>query len=261
MCHPEVPAGQSMPDVQRDEVSVLLASGERMPGLLARPAGGQGPGVLIVNDVFGRTPFYENLAARLAAAGCVALDVDFFFRLESVDPGDREAAMARRAKLDEQQAVRELQQALDWLKQQRGVRGDRLGTIGFCMGGTFVLNLAAERRDLATVCFYGFPAGAPQKQQGGPVPPLTQVDQVSGPILAFWGDQDTGVGMDNVEKYANALKQRDVDFEHVIYPGLGHGFLAASRLDPDNAAYEMACDAWTRTITFYRKHLAVPAVA
>jgi carboxymethylenebutenolidase len=260
MCHPEVPAGASMPDVQREEVSVPLASGEKLPGLLARPEGGHGPGVLIANDIFGRTPFYEHLAARLAAAGCVALDVDFFFRLESVDPSDREAAFARRAKLDEPQVVRELSQALDWLKQQPGVRGDRLGTIGFCMGGTFVLNLAAERSDLATVCFYGFPAGA-QKRSGAPVAPLSQVDQVNGPILGLWGDQDSGVGMDNVEKYANALKQRGVEFEHVIYPGLGHGFLAASRLDPDNAAYEMACDAWTRAIGFYRKHLAIPAVA
>jgi carboxymethylenebutenolidase len=261
MCHPEVPAGQPMPDVDRSEVSIPLASGERLPGLLARPRDGEGPGVLIANDVFGRTPFYENLAARLAAAGCVALDVEFFFRLESVDPANREAAFARRAKLDEQQAVRELSQALDWLKQQPGVRGDRLGTIGFCMGGTFVLNLAAERRDLATVCFYGFPAGAPQRSSGGPIAPLSQVDQVSGPILAFWGDQDEGVGMHNVAAYAAALRERHVDFEHVIYPGLGHGFLAASRLDPDNAAYEMACDAWTRTIAFYRRHLAVPAVA
>jgi len=249
-----------MPDVQREEVSVPLASGEALPGLLCRPEGGEGPGVLSANDVFGRTPFSENPAAQLAAAGCVALDVDFFFRLEPVAPGDREAAMSRRGKLDEPGAVRELIQALDWLKQQPGVRGDRVGTIGFCMGGTFVLNLAAERDDLATVCFYGFPAGA-QKPSGAPVAPLSQVDQVKGPILAFWGDQDAGVGMDNVARYANALKERGVEFEHIIYPGLGHGFLAASRLDPDNAAYEMACDAWTRTIGFYRKHLAVPAAA
>jgi dienelactone hydrolase len=124
MCHPEVPAGQPMPEVQRDEVSVPLSSGEHMPGLLARPESGQGPGVLIVNDHFGRTPFYDNLAARLAAAGCVALDVEFFFRLTSfkVDPGDREAAIARRAHLDEHQLVGELNQALDWLRRQPGVR-------------------------------------------------------------------------------------------------------------------------------------------
>ena len=254
MCHPEVPAGQSMPDVQRQEVAIALASGERMPALLARPEGGEGPGVLIVNDVFGRSPFYENLAARLAAAGCVAVDPEYFFRLEKVEPGDREAAFARRSRLDEAQTVRELIQTIDWLKQQPGVRGDRIGTIGFCMGGTFVLNLAAERQDLATVCFYGFPAG-------GLVKPLDQVDRVKGPILAFWGDQDTGVGIDNVEKYASALKQRNIEFDYTVYPGLGHGFLSASRLDPDHEAYEKACDAWTRTIDFYRKQLAVPTPA
>ncbi len=261
MCHPEVPAGERTPEVTREEVSIRLASGDRMPGLLARPeGGGEGPGVLIVNDIFGRSPFYENLAARLATAGFVALDAEYFFRLGSVDQSDREAAVARRGKLDEKQTARELSEALDWLKRQPGVRGDRVGTIGFCMGGTLVLNLAAERDDLATVCFYGFPAGAPNKRNG-PEAPLDQVDRIHGPILGFWGDQDTGVGMDNVRRFVEEMQRRGVELEHVIYPGLGHGFLAASRLDPNHEAYEKACDAWTRTIAFYRSRLGARAAA
>ncbi len=62
--------------------------------------------------------------------------------------------------------------------------------------------------------------------------------------------------MDNVEKLAAALGEHGVEFEHTIYPGLGHGFLAASQLDPDHEAYEAACDAWTRTIDFYRRNLS-----
>lgn len=260
MCHPEIPAGQETPQVSREEVGVPLASGESLPALLARPDGGEGPGILIINDIFGRSPFYENLAARLAQAGFVALLPEFFFRLDKVAPGDRDAAQARRQKLDEQQTVRELNQALDWLKGQPGVRGERLGTVGFCMGGTFVLNLAAERKDLASVCFYGFPAGA-KKAQGAPTAPLDQVDEMTGPIIGFWGDQDAGVGIDNVEKLAAALQERNVDFQHTIYPGLGHGFLAASKLDPNSEIYEKACDAWTRTIQFYRQHLGAAVSA
>jgi len=62
--------------------------------------------------------------------------------------------------------------------------------------------------------------------------------------------------MDNVEKLAALLKARGVDFQHTIYAGLGHGFMAASRLDPAHEAYDAACRSWTRTIEFYRTHIA-----
>lgn len=257
MCHPEVPAGQATPQVSREEVQVPVEGGVKMPALLARPEAGEGPGVLIINDIFGRSPFYENLAARLASAGYVALLPEFFFELETVERGDREASQARRGKLDEPLTVRRLSQAIDWLRSQPGVRGDRTGTVGFCMGGTLVLNLAAERSDLASVCFYGFPAGA-NKPFGAPTAPLQQLDSIKGPIIGFWGDQDTGVGIDNVEKLASGLKERGVDFQHTIYPGLGHGFMAASQLDPNHEAYEKACDAWTKSLDFYRQHLGAP---
>jgi dienelactone hydrolase len=58
-----------------------------------------------------------------------------------------------------------------------------------------------------------------------------------------------------VHALAEGLDQRDVDFEHKIYPGLGHGFLARSNLEPGNEGYDEACDSWTRTIEFYRQHL------
>ena len=161
--------------------------------------------------------------------------------------------MARREKLDQNQSLVDLSQAIDWLHLQPFAAGP-IGTIGFCMGGTLVLDLAAERDDLATVCFYGFPAGG--ALPGNPPAPLTLADHMNGPILGFWGDQDAGVGMDNVERLAGLLKARGVDFEHTIYPGLGHGFMAASKLDPAHEAYDAACRSWTRTIEFYRTHIA-----
>ena len=84
---------------------------------------------------------------------------------------------------------------------------------------------------------------------------------MSGPILGFWGDQDTGVGMENVEKLATALRARGVEFEHTIHPGLGHGFMAQSRLDPAHEAYQAACQSWTRTVDFFRGHLTPNPVA
>lgn len=254
MCHPETPAERTAPEVDRIEVEVpLIGNMEKMPALLCRPQTGAGAGVLVVGDVFGRTPFYEDLAGRLALAGFTALLPDYFFRQGPLPERTREAAMARRETLDQNQSLVDLSQAIDWLHLQPFAAGP-IGTIGFCIGGTFVLDLAAGRDDLATVCFYGFPAGSPAP--GGPPAPLTLVDHLSGPILGFWGDQDTGVGMENVDRLAALLKARGVEAELVIYPGLGHGFMAASQLDPAHEAYDVACRSWTRTIDFYRTHIA-----
>jgi carboxymethylenebutenolidase len=254
MCHPEVPAGAPVPDVERIEVEIpLVGRQEKMPALMARPRTGAGAGVLIVCDVFGRSPFYEDLAGRLALAGFTALVPEYFFREGPLAERTRELAFERRDRLDQNRTLVDLEQAIDWLKLQPFADG-RTGTIGFCMGGTLVLDLAARRDDLASVCFYGFPAGGDPVK--GPPSPLSLTDRMNGPLLGFWGDQDNGVGMENVEKLAAALKVRGVEFEYTIHPGLGHGFMAQSQLDPAHEAYRAACQSWTRTVEFYRGHLA-----
>jgi carboxymethylenebutenolidase len=263
MCHPEVPAGHVTPQVIRQEVSVPVEGGDQMPALLARPEGGDGPAILIISDAFGRSEFYEDLAARLAAAGFNALLPDLFFRLGPLPDRTIESVLARRKRMDQHQTLREMSLTVDWLKQQPGVRGDRVGTIGFCMGGTLVLDFTAQRDDLVTVCYYGLPGTSPLAGPMDAPSPNDILDQLRGPILAFWGDQDNNAGMQNVERLAAGLQERNVDFQHTIYPGLGHGFLATSRLDPNHEAYEKACDSWTRSLEYFRQRLGVrqPATA
>jgi len=252
MCHPEVPEGQPAPRVATEEVSIPLPGGEAMPAMLALPEGGPAPAVLIACDIFGRTPFYESLAARLATAGFEALLPDYFFRAGPLAERTREAAFARRARLDENGALSDLRAALGWLRRRDGY-GGRTGTVGFCMGGTFALDLAALEEGLATVCYYGFPAG--QSSPTRPPAPLDLADRMRGPILGFWGDQDAGVGMDNVAELARRLAEHGVEFSHRVYPGIGHGFLAASQLDPSSEAYEAACESWTMALDLWRRHL------
>ncbi len=253
MCHFEAPAGASTAGVVREEVRVPVVGGEEMPALLARPERGTGAPVLVVHDIFGRSPFYEELAARLAAEGFTALLPDFFCRHEALPERNIELAYARRRTLNERRTLRELNGALDWLAARTGTRGRRLGTIGFCLGGTLVLGLAAARDDLASVCYYGFPAPGPHDTDLSLPPPLTLVDRMRGPILGFWGDQDAGVGMHNVAALQRALRERGVAYEQVIYPGVGHGFLAAQ--PSDAPAYQAAQDSWARTLAFYREQV------
>jgi carboxymethylenebutenolidase len=250
VCHPEVPAGAPIPDVRVADASVPVEDGN-MPGLMALPERTPAPGILIINDVFGRSPFYDQLARRLAQAGLVAMTPEYFFREGSLPEPTREAAMARAKRLDFKRWGRDMSAAIDWFRARREVNG-AVGTIGFCMGGTQVLLLAARRDDIAaTVSYYGFPADARTEAS-----PIEVAAKMHGPILGHWGDQDEGVGMENVEKLRAAVQAAAVEHEFHIYPGLGHGFLKASLEDPKTPGYAQACASWTRTLEFYRNGFA-----
>src|SRR5919197_1846595 len=134
MCHPEVPPGVPRPDVRTDEATIPLRA-EAMPALVAYPERVPAPGVLIINDVFGRSPFYDNLARRLAQAGYMAATPEYFFRQGALPEPTRDAAQARAKKLDYARWGDDMSRALDWLRDQSEVRGG-IATIGFCMGGT-----------------------------------------------------------------------------------------------------------------------------
>lgn len=237
------------------ERSVPLPAGEQMPAELALPDRGQGPGVVIITDIFGRTPFYQHLGRRLADAGYVSLLPDIFFREGELSEVTREAAFARRDKLDEARALRDMLHAASWLEEHEALVGGRLGLLGFCLGGTLALDMCAERDGFAAVCYYAFPAGMPDS--GAPAP-LDVVDRITGPILAFWGDEDY-IDMDEVRGLGDAMAEHDKDYDAVIYPGVGHGFLRG--LTEGGSDGEAAHDSWERSLAFLARHLPADASA
>jgi carboxymethylenebutenolidase len=247
MCHPEVPLGTAPPDVRTEEGTIALGDGA-MPAFVALPQRTPAPAVLLVNDVFGRSPFYEHIARRLAQAGFVAATPEFFFREGQLPEPTRDAAMARAKRLDFARTVDDMSAGIDWLRG-RADTTEAVGTVGFCMGGTIVLLLAARRADIgASVCYYGFPADTRTSAR-----PIDLAAKMKGPILGLWGDQDTGVGMDNVSTLDRELSTAGVEHVFHIYPGLGHGFLKASLEDESTPGYRQACESWTRTIAFLRR--------
>jgi dienelactone hydrolase len=256
MCHPELPPGAREPNVRTEEVAVRASDGTSMPALLAIPERTPAPGVVIVNDVFGRSPFYEDLARRLARAGFVALDPELFAREGPLAEQTREAAFARAGRLDQTRAVADLGAAVEWLRAERRV-SDAIGVIGFCMGGTIALDLAVRPDVGAVVSYYGFPK-LKTKTPLSPPEPLAIVERMCSPILGHWGDQDQGVGLENVYAFRDTLAAAHVAHEVHIYPGLGHGFLRAYQ-DPSAAGYEAACSSWVRTLDFFRSRLHLRA--
>lgn len=245
-----------MSDVDTSEIEIPLPSGEALPALLVEaetptPRGA----IMVAGDIGGaRREFIDFIATELGRAHYDAIVPEFFFREGPLAEMSREAVIERRAKLDDERVIRDLGTSIDWLRAQPRFGGGRVGTIGFCLGGTFVLNLAAVRDDLATVCYYGFPGETPVRAGVQGPYPRDEADRVNGPLLAFWGTADERAGQANIAKYVEALNAREIDFEAVIYEGLDHAFLM-TEWDEDSAGHEQAMDSWERTLAFFAAKL------
>jgi dienelactone hydrolase len=242
-------------EVNTAEIEFALASGESLPALHVEAAGTPQGAVLVAGDIGGaRREFIDMIATELGREGFDALVPEFFFREGPLAEMSKEAVIERRAKLDDLRVLSDLETAIEWLRRQPRFAGSRVGTIGFCLGGTFVLNLAAMRDDLATVCYYGFPGETPVKAGVQGPYPRDEAEKVSGPLLAFWGDQDQRAGQDNIKAYIAAVETRGIDFESTVYPGLDHAFLM-TEWDPGSEGHEPAMGSWQRTLAFFRQKL------
>lgn len=219
-------------------------SGDLMiPAYVAHPKQKQKtPAVLVIHEVFGLNDHIKSIADRIAREGYVAIAPNFFARASEPpkDASNVDAIRKAAASIPPEAANRDMQAALDFIKQDKGVL-PRLASIGFCMGGGFSYHLAAYTEDLAgAVIFYGRT-------------PLELVPQVKCPLLASFGETDTGIPPAKVQEWVDALKKAGKSVDAKIYPGAGHGFFNDTRAQAYNAA--AAADAWQRTLKFFRERL------
>lgn len=254
MCHDHCPSPvRGGAPLQELSVKIPLDSGS-IPAFVALPESTDdagSPAVLLIHDINGPNDFYRDIARRLAAQGYITAMPDIFFRQGS-RPETPEMIRARAREMSQTDTVANIRSVLLWLRDHNASSG-KVGTMGFCLGGTLVM-LAASRHPLpdASVVFYGFPY-----RERTPMAPIMAGDDaeaagVESPLLGFWGDGDTGVGMDNVARYDNLLTRYQKDHEFVIYPGVGHGFVT---FDPDAPAYDTTQRAWAQALTFLSERL------
>jgi carboxymethylenebutenolidase len=254
MCHDScpkpvtggAPIDETMATVSRDdaEIPVLLARPEAVPAPL--------PGIVLIHDINGANDFYRDLARRLAGEGYIVALPNLFHREGPPADDTKEAVRARAARAKQADQLGDLEAVSRWLTGLEGCSGSH-AVMGFCMGGTLTFLLAARQpAPAASVAYYGFPAR--DATDNAPVRPIDEAElaALDSDLLAFWGDQDTGVGMETVDAYGDALVRHGKPHEIIVYPDIGHGFLT---FDEASASYKPSQHAWRKTLGFLRRKL------
>jgi carboxymethylenebutenolidase len=212
------------------------------PGYLAQPVDRQAhPGVVVIQEWWGLVPHIKDVTERLAREGFVALAPDLYHGQAAAEPDEaRKLAMA----LDAQRAVQEIAAAARYLKKMSNVAPQKMGVVGWCMGGGLCLSTAAYHSDLigAAVAFYGRP--------------LTAGDtaRLQVPVLGLYAEHDHGIPPEAVRAFDAEMDKQHTPHEVHIYAGASHAFFNDTRPQIYQAA--AAQDAWQKTLAWFRKYLA-----
>jgi carboxymethylenebutenolidase len=225
----------------RDEQVAIPDEGS-MTMTVWTPESGTGPGMLLIQEIFGVGPYIRAVGERLAAAGYVVGAPDLFWRFApGFQAGHDEAGLAESMQqvgnLDPAKAVGDCIAALEHLGELSGVAA-RPGVIGFCLGGTLAFGVAAADDPSVCVSYYG--SGVPGM--------LDRLPDVSCPTLFHFGNADAYIPNEGVEALAAALPSGMV----LNVEAAGHAF--------DNHESEMFFDegaakaAWAKTMAFLTEH-------
>jgi carboxymethylenebutenolidase len=204
----------------------------------AHPADESNRAVVILPDVRGLHPFYEELALRWAEAGLHAVAIDYFGRTAGLGPrGDDFPYQEHREKVEFDNVTQDASVAVAWLREQTGATA--VFTVGFCFGGAMSWRQAAAGDALAgAIGFYGVPARV-----------ADLVDSISAPLLILAAGRDF-TPVSDVEAFAHRVQERGVDAALHVYPDAPHSFF--DRHFAEHRAE--SADAWHRMLAFVDRY-------
>jgi carboxymethylenebutenolidase len=225
------------------EEAVTFKSGEgTASGVLVTPEGkGPFPGLVVIQEWWGLNDWVKEQARALAKEGYVSLAVDLYHGKVTATQEEAHQLMMGLAR---DQGLRDLEGAVAYLKARADVKKEKIGTIGWCMGGGYALGLAVDEPSLAAVvAYYGAPPTEP-----------ASIAKIQSPILGNYGAEDKGPAPEQVRAFEAALKKAGKSIDVKIYEGAGHAF--ANPSNPWHGYREDAAkDAWARTTAFLAAHL------
>ncbi len=250
-----------MPDLDR-ESGANIAEGGDMAAYVSFPAPSAGtnlPAVIVVQEAFGVNQHIQRVADGFAAAGYVAVAPALFHRNErnpnpmlGYTPDDFDAAInTYMPELTGQGIIEDIKATVDYLQRTYPrTRGQKIGIVGYCMGGRVVYLAASGCSGLsAGAVYYG---GGIMNAYADGVTPIDGTANISIPLSGSFGETDGNPTPDDVTKIEAALDAAGKSYDFKMYPGAGHGFNCNDRDSYNQAAAE---DAQARTLAFFEQHL------
>ncbi len=228
------------------ETVSFASNGDTASGYLAVPDSGSGPGLLVIQEWWGLVPQIKRTCDRLAAEGFVALAPDLYHG-DYAEHTEMDKANELMTTLPPDRAARDMAGAIDFLLGHEAVRGDKVGVIGFCMGGMLTLMIAALQGDKvgAAAPFYGAPLGdmAPDWSS------------LTAPVQGHFAENDDFFPPAAVKDLERQLADMGKDVEFIVYPNTGHAFG-----NEENALgthdEQAAATAWDRATAFLKAKLS-----
>ena len=227
-------------DVKTETVTYKSVS-EQVKGFLALPGTpGKHPGIVVIHEWWGLTPWVKEQAEKFAAHGYVALAVDLYRGKSTDDPA---VAHELARGLPQDRAIRDLKAGFDYLASRPDVIPRKIGSVGWCMGGGWSLDLAENEPSLAAcaVNYGALPTDA------------NTMARIRAPVLGNFGALDRGIPPSAVEAFVKAMKAQGKHADAKVYPDCGHAFENPNNKQGYRAA--AAQDAWNRMIAFFNRTL------
>jgi carboxymethylenebutenolidase len=225
----------------KTETIALRSGDETVSAYLAVPdSGGPHPALVVIHEWWGLNDWVKEQAQKFAEQGYVALAVDLYRGKVAYDPN---LAHELSRGLPQDQAIRDLKAAFNYLASRPDVRKDKIGSVGWCMGGGFSLLLAVNESKLAA-CVVNYGSMPTDKDE---------IQRIQAPVLGSFGAEDRGIPPSAVAAFEDAMKAAHKSIDVKIYEGAGHAFE-----NPNNKlGYREAAanDAWVRTLDFLNRTL------
>jgi carboxymethylenebutenolidase len=195
------------------QTSVTFPSGNSTAsGFLFLPqSAGPHPGLIVIHEWWGLNDWIKQEAAGYAAKGYVALAVDLYHGKVATTP---DLALELSRGLPQDQGVRDLTAALSYLKSRKDVKRDRIGAVGWCMGGGFALQLAIAAPSLKAVAV----------NYGSLATDKASLARIHAAVLGNFGGQDQGIPPEAVHAFEATMKSLGKPVNAKIYPQAGHAF-------------------------------------
>ena len=224
-------------------VTVTASDGGQFDAYLSKPEKGSGPGLVLLQEIFGINPFLRAMADLFAEEGYVAMVPDLFWRMKpgvvlGYDDKSFGQAFDYYQRFDVDQGIKDTADAVAALRAMPECDG-KVGALGYCLGGKLAY-LTAARTDVdCSVSYYGVAI-----EQS-----LDEVDNISCPMVLHFAEKDGFVPPEAVEQIRDAFSGRS-EIEIYSYPGLDHAFATPGR---DSYHKPSAMMAYSRSIALLRK--------